>query len=94
MPKNAFACFHGKRVKVRLANRLSEAVRGLELTEQESVIRAFALYFQLVNIAEQHHRFAVAASTSSRDESRATRSATRSTGSAIAGRNPCRCGSC
>jgi phosphoenolpyruvate carboxylase len=37
-------------------DRLSEAVRGLELTDQESVIRAFALYFQLVNIAEQHHR--------------------------------------
>jgi phosphoenolpyruvate carboxylase len=37
-------------------DRLSEAVRALELGEQESVIRAFALYFQLVNIAEQHHR--------------------------------------
>jgi phosphoenolpyruvate carboxylase len=36
--------------------RLREAVRELELTEQASVIRAFALYFQLVNIAEQHHR--------------------------------------
>jgi phosphoenolpyruvate carboxylase len=29
---------------------------SFELTEQASVIRAFALYFQLVNIAEQHHR--------------------------------------
>jgi phosphoenolpyruvate carboxylase len=37
-------------------DRLREAVRGLGLAEQESVIRAFALYFQLVNIAEQHHR--------------------------------------
>jgi phosphoenolpyruvate carboxylase len=37
-------------------DRLREAVRELELTEQASVIRAFALYFQLVNIAEQHHR--------------------------------------
>jgi phosphoenolpyruvate carboxylase len=35
---------------------LREAVRGLGLTQQASVIRAFALYFQLVNIAEQHHR--------------------------------------
>jgi phosphoenolpyruvate carboxylase len=35
---------------------LREAVRGLESSEQELVVRAFALYFQLVNIAEQHHR--------------------------------------
>jgi phosphoenolpyruvate carboxylase len=35
---------------------LGEAVRGLELKQQASVIRAFAIYFQLVNIAEQHHR--------------------------------------
>jgi phosphoenolpyruvate carboxylase len=32
------------------------AARGLELEQQNSVIRAFAIYFQLVNIAEQHHR--------------------------------------
>ena len=31
---------------------LSEAVRGLELRQQASIIRAFAIYFQLVNIAE------------------------------------------
>jgi len=37
-------------------DRLREAVRELELTDQASVIRAFAVYFQLVNIAEQHHR--------------------------------------
>jgi phosphoenolpyruvate carboxylase len=37
-------------------DQLREAVRGLELRQQTSVIRAFALYFQLVNIAEQHHR--------------------------------------
>jgi phosphoenolpyruvate carboxylase len=35
---------------------LRDAVRRLELKEQASVIRAFAIYFQLVNIAEQHHR--------------------------------------
>jgi phosphoenolpyruvate carboxylase len=35
---------------------LREAVRRLESSEQELVVRAFALYFQLVNIAEQHHR--------------------------------------
>ena len=35
---------------------LRDAVRGLAPEEQASVIRAFAIYFQLVNIAEQHHR--------------------------------------
>jgi phosphoenolpyruvate carboxylase len=35
---------------------LRDAVRGLGLKQQASVIRAFAIYFQLVNIAEQHHR--------------------------------------
>jgi phosphoenolpyruvate carboxylase len=35
---------------------LRDAVRGLNLEQQASVIRAFAIYFQLVNIAEQHHR--------------------------------------
>jgi phosphoenolpyruvate carboxylase len=35
---------------------LREAVRGLALEQQAAVIRAFAIYFQLVNIAEQHHR--------------------------------------
>jgi phosphoenolpyruvate carboxylase len=40
----------------RPREELSEAVRRLELNQQASVIRAFAIYFQLVNIAEQHHR--------------------------------------
>ena len=35
---------------------MREAVRGLELDRQAQVLRAFALYFQLANIAEQHHR--------------------------------------
>jgi len=35
---------------------LRQAVRGLTLDRQADVLRAFAVYFQLANIAEQHHR--------------------------------------
>ncbi len=35
---------------------LQEAVRELPLARQASVLRAFALYFQLANVAEQHYR--------------------------------------
>jgi phosphoenolpyruvate carboxylase len=35
---------------------LDNAVRELGLEQQTKVLRAFALYFQLANIAEQHHR--------------------------------------
>ncbi|MCP9484508.1 MAG: phosphoenolpyruvate carboxylase [Gaiellaceae bacterium MAG52_C11] len=35
---------------------LRQAVRGLTLDRQTNVLRAFAVYFQLANIAEQHHR--------------------------------------
>ena len=38
------------------AAELAEAVRGLQLGQQALVLRAFALFFQLANIAEQHHR--------------------------------------
>jgi len=36
--------------------RVRDAVRMLDSHEQATVLRAFALYFQLANIAEQHHR--------------------------------------
>ena len=35
---------------------LRDAVRALDLEGQTKVLRAFTLYFQLANIAEQHHR--------------------------------------
>jgi phosphoenolpyruvate carboxylase len=35
---------------------LAAAVRELDLERQAAVLRAFGLYFQLANIAEQHHR--------------------------------------
>jgi phosphoenolpyruvate carboxylase len=35
---------------------LAGAVRGLPLERQSQVLRAFGLYFQLANLAEQHHR--------------------------------------
>src|SRR6059058_1089824 len=35
---------------------LREAVGALSPERQTSVLRAFALYFQLANVAEQHHR--------------------------------------
>src|SRR5262245_3681958 len=35
---------------------LAAAVGELDLSAQSTVLRAFALFFQLANIAEQHHR--------------------------------------
>src|SRR5919108_5220208 len=37
-------------------DELKEAVRALDLDTQAKVLRAFGLYFQLANLAEQHHR--------------------------------------
>jgi phosphoenolpyruvate carboxylase len=40
----------------RVRTSLAEAVGALPLERQAEVLRAFSLYFQLVNLAEQHHR--------------------------------------
>lgn len=48
--------------RVRLTSRRGEfanvqdIVSGLSLDEQARLVRAFSLYFQLTNLAEQHHR--------------------------------------
>ena len=36
--------------------QVDEAIAALEPAQQVAVLRAFALYFQLANLAEQHHR--------------------------------------
>ena len=41
---------------VRARDKLAEAVAALPLDRQADVLRAFSLYFQLANLAEQHHR--------------------------------------
>src|SRR5262249_45078468 len=38
------------------AKELSSAIKALSPKQAEPVIRAFSLYFRLVNLAEQHHR--------------------------------------
>jgi phosphoenolpyruvate carboxylase len=40
----------------RAAAKLTEIVQGLDTATAERVARAFTHYFQLVNLAEQHHR--------------------------------------
>ncbi len=35
---------------------LEETIAGLPLERQATVLRAFGIFFQLANIAEQHHR--------------------------------------
>ena len=44
------------RLGTRRASALADAVGELTIGEQGTVLRAFSLFFQLANIAEQHHR--------------------------------------
>jgi len=49
-----------KRIRSRYSNtahrRLKQIIRGLDTPEMVRMVKAFSVYFQLVNIAEQHHR--------------------------------------
>ena len=65
------------------ARRAREAVRALDVDGQAKVLRAFALYFQLANLAEQHHRIRRRRAVRARGaRSRASRSTRPSRGSA------------
>src|SRR5262249_46306149 len=46
----------GRRGSAEAMEQLVAFVGSLDLDQQALVLRAFAVYFQLVNIAEQHHR--------------------------------------
>ena len=46
----------GRQGDAAASAELTETVHGLPPGEQATMLRAFALYFQLANIAEQHHR--------------------------------------
>ena len=45
-----------KRGRTQAANELSAVLSSLPIERAEPIIRAFSTYFQLVNLAEQHHR--------------------------------------
>jgi phosphoenolpyruvate carboxylase len=46
----------GRREEEGATEQLMELVGSLDLEQQAIVLRAFSIYFQLANIAEQHHR--------------------------------------
>ncbi len=47
---------HGSAQSAQLEKQLKWMLHGLSLSDAIGVIRAFSVYFQLVNLAEQHHR--------------------------------------
>lgn len=40
----------------RITNRLEQLINSMTVQERELVARSFAIYFELVNLAEEHHR--------------------------------------
>ena len=67
----------GRRGSAEAMEQLVAFLGPLDLERQALVLRAFAVYFQLANIAEQHHRIRRPARRSQRGG--ATRSATTAT---------------
>ena len=66
--------------------RVRETVRAVAPEQQAKVLRAFALYFQLANIAEQHHRLRRRRQYA--DEDRAPRESLAEAFERIGGRRP------
>lgn len=54
--RKGFKAWRAQPDQTSLGERLQQRIAGLDIDTAAGVLRAFTLYFQLVNLAEQHHR--------------------------------------